>query len=227
MNGHIIVDNHQDEALLTHTMRFAGLKISAFHSLAEAQADWHDSPADMVLICLRTADQVGLVRETRRGLIAPLILIVDAVDEDTHVAMIEAGADWVIQRPYSQRLLIAYTKALLRRSNGIHRNSLALLQHKQIRLNPASRSVTVGNDMPLRLSQLEFRLLHTLMVHQGQILPTETIVEHVWGYDGEGDRSLVRGLINRLRVKIEPNPNSPQYIRTIPRIGYTFGPEPE
>ncbi len=81
--------------------------------------------------------------------------------------------------------------------------------------------------MPLRLSQLEFRLLHTLMVHQGQILPTETIVEHVWGYDGEGDRSLVRGLINRLRVKIEPNPNSPQYIRTIPRIGYTFGPEPE
>ena len=65
------------------------------------------------------------------------------------------------------------------------------------------------------------------MVHQGQILPTETIVEHVWGYDGEGDRSLVRGLINRLRVKIEPNPNSPQYIRTIPRIGYAFGPEPE
>ncbi len=113
MNGHIIVDNHQDEALLTHTMRFAGLKISAFHSLAEAQADWHDSPADMVLICLRLADQVGLVRETRCGLIAPLILIVDAVDEDTHVAMIEAGADWVIQRPYSQRLLIAYTKALV------------------------------------------------------------------------------------------------------------------
>ena len=89
MNGHIIVDNHQDEALLTHTMRFAGLKITAFHSLTEAQTHWNESPADLVLVCLRLADPVGLIREMRRGLIGPLILIVDAVSEDTHVAMVE------------------------------------------------------------------------------------------------------------------------------------------
>ena len=99
------------------------------------------------------------------------------------------------------------------------------LRYEDVQLDPASRTVRVGEGRPQRLSQLEFRLLHTLMVHRRQVLPTETIVEHVWGYSGEGDRSLVRGLVNRLRMKIESNPNNPQYIRTVSRVGYTFGDE--
>ncbi len=223
MNGHILSDNIQEEALLANTMRFAGIKIGVSHSLEEALGGWTERPVDIVLIALRTGNPVAIVRETRRNMIGPIMLIVDAISEDTHVELIDAGADWVAVRPYSPRLLIAYTKALLRRSSGIPRDTLPLLRHDVVRLNPGTRSVTVGNSSPLRLSQLEFRLLHTLMVHQGQILPTETLVEHVWGYGDEGDRGLVRGLINRLRMKIEPNPNNPQYIRTVPRVGYTFG----
>jgi len=223
MNGHIIADNPQDEALLANTMRFAGIKIGVSHSLDEASTKWSEAPVDIVLICVRTSNPVKLVRETRRAMIGPIMMIVDTISEDTHIDLVEAGADWVTQRPYSSRLLIAYTKALLRRSSGILRDTLPLLQRDGVRLNPGTRSVTVGDSNPLRLSQLEFRLLHTLMVHQGQILPTDTLVEHVWGYSDEGDRGLVRGLINRLRTKIEPNPNNPQYIRTVPRIGYTFG----
>lgn len=223
MNGHILSDNLQEEALLANIMRFAGIKIDVSHSLDEALDKWNDHPVDIVLIALRTTNPVATVRETRRNMLGPIMSIVDAVSEDTHVELIEAGADWVTQRPYSPRLLIAYTKALLRRSSEIPRHTLPLVMHDAVRLNPGTRSVTVGDGNPQRLSQLEFRLLHTLMVHQGQILPTETLVEHVWGYGDDGDRGLVRGLINRLRVKIEPNPNNPQYIRTIPRVGYTFG----
>jgi DNA-binding response OmpR family regulator len=60
------------------------------------------------------------------------------------------------------------------------------------------------------------------MNHIEQIIPTETIVEHVWGYAGEGNRELVRGLVQRLRSKIEPDPHQPRYILTESGIGYYF-----
>jgi DNA-binding response OmpR family regulator len=58
------------------------------------------------------------------------------------------------------------------------------------------------------------------MVYSGQIIPTENIVEQVWGYSGEGNRDLVRGLIQRLRSKIEPDKRNPYYILTEKGIGY-------
>jgi DNA-binding response OmpR family regulator len=74
----------------------------------------------------------------------------------------------------------------------------------------------------MHLTHLEFRLLYTLMTHAGQVIPTERIVENVWGYDGEGNRELVRGLVQRLRSKVEPDPRQPVYILTEAGIGYYF-----
>jgi len=71
-----------------------------------------------------------------------------------------------------------------------------------------------------RLTPLEFRLLYTLMLHRGQTLPNEVIVERVWGYSGEGSSVLVRGLIRRLRAKVETDPRHPQYIALVPGVGY-------
>jgi DNA-binding response OmpR family regulator len=89
-------------------------------------------------------------------------------------------------------------------------------------LDPATRTVQVVGQPPRRLTHLEFRLLYTLMVNRGQVLSTETIVEHVWGYTGQGDRDLVRGLIRRLRLKVELEPGKPVYILTVPGVGYSF-----
>jgi len=94
-------------------------------------------------------------------------------------------------------------------------------------LDPVARTVTRVNLPTRRLTQLEFRLLHTLMTHRGQTLPTEVIVERVWGYSGRGDSELVRGLISRLRAKIEPDRQSPAYIITQPGVGYAFDPQEE
>jgi DNA-binding response OmpR family regulator len=89
-------------------------------------------------------------------------------------------------------------------------------------LDPATRTVEVSGRPSQRLTHLEFRLLYTLMMHQGQVIPTETLVERVWGYSGQGDRDLVRGLVSRLRAKVEVDARNPQYILTIPGVGYSF-----
>ena len=64
------------------------------------------------------------------------------------------------------------------------------------------------------------------MTHRGQVIPSENIVENVWGYSGEGSKELVRGLVQRLRSKVEPEPRHPRYITTVPGVGYRFDPTP-
>jgi DNA-binding response OmpR family regulator len=115
--------------------------------------------------------------------------------------------------------------ALLRRAGGVPLFSLPTLSLSGLTLDPATRAVEVEGRSGRRLTHLEFRLLYTLMTHRGQILPAEAIVERVWGYSGEGSRELVRGLISRLRAKVEPDPRQPRYILTVPGVGYSFSQE--
>jgi DNA-binding response OmpR family regulator len=119
-------------------------------------------------------------------------------------------------------LLIAQVRALARRAGTIPLSNLPEMTAVGLSLDPATRTVQVIGQSPRRLTHLEFRLLYTLMVNRGQVLSTETIVEHVWGYTGQGDRDLVRGLIRRLRLKVEPEPGQPAYILTVPGVGYSF-----
>lgn len=223
MKALLITDDSQEQAILTHAMQLAGLQTRVEPNLGIALEKWSDQPADLILVALDYADPLETIHEVRQTVIVPVALIVNMVSEKMHAELVLNGADYVSVRPYSVRLLIAYLRGLMRRSGGLLRKSFPPLQHEQVRLDPSRRTVSVGQNPPQRLSQLEFRLLHSLMINRGNVLPTETIVEHVWGYTGDGDRSLVRGLVNRLRVKIEPNPNTPRYIRTIPRVGYIFG----
>jgi two-component system KDP operon response regulator KdpE len=162
------------------------------------------------------------VEQLRAHTVVPIILISDPIPENEFVEYLEAGADQVVIRPYGVRTLSAQIKAVMRRSAGVPFFSLPILTQKEIQLDPSNRTVIVGKEDPKRLTQLEFRLLYTLMTHAGQIIPTERIVEHVWGYAGEGNTVLVRGLVQRLRTKVEPNPKKPVYIVTEPGIGYSF-----
>lgn len=227
MNALLIADNAQDDALLGHALRLAGFTVGTARDLRVVLARWPDRPADLLVSAIHITDPVSTVRKLRHTVVVPLIVIVDSVSEEDHLAMLDAGADWVIERPYSVRLLIGYAKVLMRYTGQVVRSSLPLIEHETVTLDPGRRTVNVAGKKPMRLSQLEFRLLHTLMANKGQVLPTETIVEHVWGYTGEGDRSLVRGLINRLRMKVEAEPHDPKFILTVPGVGYSFGGEPD
>jgi DNA-binding response OmpR family regulator len=111
---------------------------------------------------------------------------------------------------------------LLRRAADARTYIMPALEMEKLTLDPASRSVKMKDQESQQLTQLEFRLLYVLMTNRGQVIPFETIVERVWGYTGEGNRELVRGLIRRLRRKIEPDPEKPQFIQNVPGVGYRF-----
>ena len=171
------------------------------------------------------ADPLQVARDIRQMTVVPLILVLESAEEQMHINLLRAGVDLVISRPFSARLLITQVQALVRRAGSVPYLSLPTLSIQDLTLDPSTRTVKADDRPSRRLTHLEFRLLYTMMVNRGQVLPTDTIVEHVWGYTGDGDRELVRGLISRLRTKIESNPREPQYIKTVAGIGYIMGSE--
>jgi len=218
----LISKDSEETAILSLALQRAGMAVTTSTDLERAMASWPERPADLVVVALPQPEPLAQIQRVRSETSTALVLVTDALTEDRHVALLDAGADLVVVRPYSARLLIAQVRTLLRRIGGVPAFSLPVLSLLGLTLDPATRTVRVTGRPPQRLTHLEFRLLYTLMIHRDQVLPTETIVGRVWGYSGEGNRELVRGLISRLRSKVEPDPRSPNYILTVAGIGYSF-----
>jgi DNA-binding response OmpR family regulator len=87
-------------------------------------------------------------------------------------------------------------------------------------LDPSRREVVYQNDKRVQLTQLEYRLLESLAINAGQVLPADQLIDKVWGVNG-GDKIMLKQLVHRLRRKIEPE-DSPPLIETVPGIGYAL-----
>jgi len=223
MQAILVTADADERDILTFVLRHAGLAVSASIDLEQVTATWLERPADLIVVAGETGK--GLTKDIaalRGATEVPLILLLDDISESTHVSLVRTGVDLVLRRPVSPLVLAAYAQSLLRRAGAAAAFAVPTLDLEEIALDPTTRSVRLADAVPRRLTQLEFRLLYLLMTHRGQVLPTDLIVERVWGYSGEGDRDLVRGLISRLRKKIEADADHPIYIQTVPGIGYLF-----
>jgi DNA-binding response OmpR family regulator len=217
-----------EAAILTLILERAGFEVRLISEADRVAQAWEDRPVELFFFAFvddkaLTPEYISKLRLENQ---APIALLVERSEERRQISLIEAGADLIFVRPYSPRLLVAQLRALMRRSSGLPYFSLPSLSQAGVTLDPSKRSVQVADHTAARLTQLEFRLLYALMTHPGRVVPSENLVEYVWGYGGEGSQGLVRGLISRLRSKIEPDPSTPRYIVNEAGIGYYFELEP-
>jgi len=218
----VICDNTDESTLVSFALKRAGMMVVPAADLEAGMRSYAAEPAELILLALHELPPVEQVRHVRRQGDACLVVIADAVSEDALCQTYEAGADVVLSRPYSLRLLVLQLKALLRRGRGTSLSILPSFVIGKLALDPSSRTVQVEGRPSRRLTQLEFRLLYLLMLHRGQTVPNEVVVERVWGYDeeAEGGSEMLRALVRRLRAKVEPDPKEPRYILSEPSVGY-------
>jgi DNA-binding response OmpR family regulator len=223
MRAFIFVDDPNEGDLLKPILTYAGLDVTVSTNLQLSLENWPQNSAELVL--LATDDSATLIQDVaavRTATQVPLLIVADPLSEERICTLLSGGADLVLPRPVSPRLLANYAQVLLRRVETVPAFVLTSFELDEITLDPTTRTVTVAGQEPRRLTHLEFRLLYVLMTNRDQVVPTEVIVERVWGYDGSGDRELVRGLISRLRRKIEPDPEQPRFVQNITGVGYLF-----
>lgn len=219
----VIATDQNEKEIITFVLRRAGLAVASSSDHQRVLNNWTEHPADlMVVASLEDQAPIRIVEEIRAVTQIPLLIIVDRISEKNRCDLLQHGVDVILDRPASAQVLTAQTQALLRRSAAIPSFVLPTLSLNEITLDPSTRTVTVSGKETRRLTQLEFRLLYTLMTNRGQVVPLDVLVERVWGYTGGGNRDLVRGLVSRLRRKIEPDPKHAQFLETIPGVGYRF-----
>jgi DNA-binding response OmpR family regulator len=172
-------------------------------------------------------DLLAVCKALRQETIAPLVVSSPTADEGHILRAFELGIDDYLVKPFSPQIMAAKVKALLRRGRSLPLTSVSSLKAGGVELNPERRTVRLPGQSEISLTNLEFRLLYCLMSNHGRVVPTETIVERVWGYSGEADYRLVKGLVRRLRRKVEPDTKNPRYVKTVPSVGYAFSPSEE
>ena len=213
----------EEREFIAHVLGRSGFTVQLKADLGSAASEWLENPAELVVLAGRTRhDLETTIKALRSSSQVPLIVLIEASNESEVCTLLQDGADLVLRTPVGSKLLAGYCHALLRRSGDAPAFALPTLDLGLIALDPSTRSVTLEGRAVVRLTQLEFRLLHMLMTHRGQVIHWEVIVERVWGYYGGGSRELVRGLVSRLRAKIEPDTSSPGFVHTVPGVGYIF-----
>lgn len=217
----LIAADPEERDLYAFALRQAGLTVrTRSHSRAMID-EFLDNPADLLLLLRpEEKDLLRQVEQFREEASVPLLLVLDSPSASTQLRCVQLGADLALSMPVDPRLLAAYCLNLIRRSAGLPVTSLPMLQVGDLRLQPSDRTVTIHSGDPIRLTQLEFQLLFLLMTHRGQVIPTDDLVERVWGYAESGSRDLARGLVSRLRAKLGDSPQDPTYLETIPGVGY-------
>lgn len=222
----LIGDDARSLELLAFIIRQGHWVPLTVSTVDKAVAAQEKTPARLVVLEINSslADCEAICRDVKQRLLAPVIVICPWTDEPSVLRVYEAGADDCIPRPYSPRILEKKIRVLLRLGGSVPSAMLSLLESGSVSLDPERLTVTVGPKEPVRLTPLEFRLLYALLSNAGRVIPTNDLIDNVWGYGGEGSRDLLKLLVSRLRSKLEPDVRPPKYIRTVPGVGYSFCP---
>ena len=166
-------------------------------------------------------DRMELYNRFREVSVAPILLFLPSHHETQILEAYAAGADEVVIKPISPPIFLAKILAWVRRSWTVPVDGLSLVKAGKHRLDPARRGVINPDGLEIKLTSLEFRLLHLLMSRPGYVFAAEEIVEATWGRYGNGDQVLLKNLVYRLRRKIEADPSHPVLLLT-GHGGYSF-----
>ncbi|UCF61103.1 MAG: response regulator transcription factor [Anaerolineaceae bacterium] len=222
MKALIVDDDLALADIVSFTLRRAGYEVTVAHDGLTALETWSSGAPDLIILDLNLPklDGLAVCQQIRSQSETPIIILSVRAEEDDVVRGLKLGADDYIIKPFSPRQLIARIEAVLRRSgtNSTFHNPLEV---GNLSLDPSRRKVSLCGQFIAQLTPLESRLFEVLMRNSGQVLTTDFLIDHTWGPEG-GDRGMLKQLIYRLRMKIETDTSGPQFIETVPGIGYSL-----
>lgn len=229
MKALIVDDDRTLSDLLAFTLRRAGFETSLAYDTPEAIRAFQQDPIDIIILDVnlpgesQLRDGFDVCREIRKTSNVPIILLTVRDEEEDIIKGLNLGADDYILKPFSPRQLIARMHTVLRRTKEGQVLASAPFTASDIHFDPNRHEFTRSEAEPVTLTRLESRLMEVLFLNINQVLPTASIIDHVWG-PGGATPEMLRQLIRRLRQKVEADPSNPQMIQNHPGIGYRFAP---
>ena len=219
----VVEDDTAIREMVAASLRSADFEVLEAESTDVALLRIGDRLPDLILLDWMLPGQSGIefARRLRRNEATcevPIIMLTAKGEEYDRLRGFDAGVDDYVSKPFSTRELIARIKAVLRRINvhaGHHPVTL-----KELRLDPASHRVTVGNTA-VRLGPTEFKLLNFFMTHPERVFDRTQLLDRVWGRNVYIEERTVDVHIRRLRKALNPH-GYDAHIQTVHGAGYRF-----
>jgi two-component system response regulator MtrA len=215
----VVEDDPAIREVVSLGLRGAGLGVETVADGREALVRFRAEPYDLVVldVMLPELDGLEVCREIRHGSRVP-ILMLSARSDTLDVAVgLELGADDYVTKPFEMSEFVARVRALLRRAQD--QPGEDLLRVGDLEIDPAGFWAARNGD-ELELTATEFRLLLELARHPGQVFTRELLLERVWGYEYLGDSRLVDIAVQRLRAKVDADPDRSRLITTVRGVGF-------
>lgn len=188
---------------------------------AQAVEDFRAHQPDLVLLDLMLPglDGIEVCRKIRAESGVPIVMLTAKSDTIDVVTGLEAGADDYIPKPFKPKELVARVRARLRRQAD---PEIERLEVGDLTIDVAAHEVRRGDEF-IALTPLEFDLLLALARKPWQVFSREVLLEQVWGYRHAADTRLVNVHVQRLRAKVEKDPENPKVVLTVRGVGYRAG----
>lgn len=219
----VVCDQQDTAPVWGYILRQRGLSVILETSLERAVERWSSEITDLVVMDINVphADRMELYQKFRAVSVAPILLFLPIYHEAEILQAYEAGVDDVVIKPISPAIFLAKIRAWVRRSWTVPTAELSQVKVGKHQLDPARRCLITPEGVEIKLTNLEFRLLHLLMSRPGHVFGAEDIIQAIWGGYGNGDHVLLKNVVYRLRRKIEADPGRPVFLQTWQR-GYLF-----
>ena len=218
----LVVD---DDASLAEMLSIV-LRQEGFDSRIVGRGDlamdaFRDYKPDVVLLDLMLPgkDGIDVCKEIRAESGVPIVMLTAKGDTVDVVVGLESGADDYVVKPFKPKELVARIRARVRRNDVAPDEGLTI---GDVSIDVAGHSVT-RDGQPINLTPLEFDLLVCLARKPWQVFTREVLLEQVWGYRHSADTRLVNVHVQRLRSKVEHDPENPEVVVTVRGVGYKAG----
>jgi two-component system response regulator MtrA len=218
----VVEDDHDLAEVLGIVLNNAGYEVDLVNRGDEALEVFHSQNPDLILmdVMLPGVDGVELVRQIRQESMVPIIMTTARGETSDKLAGLEAGADdYLVKSQYQEPELLARIKVQLRRRPTPTAEPLKI---GSILIDQVAHTINRDGKV-IPLTRLEFDLLVALAKDPGRVFTREALLSEVWGYQYAADTRLVNVHIQRLRAKVEYDPENPDLIVTVRGIGYKAG----
>jgi DNA-binding response OmpR family regulator len=220
----IVEDDPAVRDILKIALEREGMTVEAVGNGERALKSFRSAGAlDLVIldIMLPDVDGITLCQEFRRGSDVPIVMLTAREGERNVVVGLEVGADDYVTKPASPAEIVSRVRAQLRRRRMDAQAANIRYEFPGLMIDLSRRQVRVREE-PVDLTATEFEILSLLAAHPGWVYSRQQIMQQLWDGDFYGEARSADVHIQRIRKKVEQDPQNPRYIQTVRGIGYRF-----
>ena len=219
----VVEDDTPVRNLITTTLKAHGYPFLTAQNGESAILAATSHKPDVIFLDLGLPDMDGVevIRRVRSWSEMPIIVISARSEDSDKISALDAGADDYLTKPFSVEELLARLRVTQRRLTSLENKAVeeSCFQNGGLRIDFSAGSAFVQEE-PLRLTPIEYKLLCLLARNMGKVLTHSYLTEKIWGTSWDSDFASLRVHMATLRKKLQPSPDSPQFIQTHIGIGY-------